>query len=118
MRRSLTVVAVLAATLCAPAAASASIQLTVARVDWFPLHHQLWVRTAWTPARYATNVRVLVWQASGRIRTVHALHWLIGRKTFRLVLPRSIPTGTVVTADVRVASRAGVATRRLRVTLD
>jgi hypothetical protein len=107
MRRAL-IVSLLLLVVAAPAsAAGQTFTLTAPTVHYLAVDHSLWVKATWTPPALATNVTVVVQQGSHTLKTLRAKRWLIGTKTFTLSLPRSLPTGTELTVQVRATSSAG-----------
>jgi hypothetical protein len=117
MRRAF-LLSLLVFAVAAPAsAAGQTFTLTAPTVHYLAVDHSLWVKTAWTPPTLATNVTVVVQQGSHTLRTLRAKRWLIGTKTFTLSVPKSIPTGTALTVQVRATSSAGSAQRTTSVPL-
>jgi hypothetical protein len=116
MRHSILVAAVIAA-LATAAPASASLSLARTQAWWFPLRHTLVVQASWTPATTATDVSLAVSNGSSLLRTLRAPHWLIGTKTFRLLLPRTLATGSVLTARLHLHSSEGTVKRTLHITV-
>jgi hypothetical protein len=118
MRRPLLLGLLVIAAAAAPAsAAPPAFTLSAPTVHFLAVDHSLWVKTAWTPATRPTDVTVVVSQGSSTLRTLRATRWLIGTKTFNLVLPRSLPDGTALRVRVRASSSAGTAQRTIRVPL-
>jgi hypothetical protein len=117
MRRAL-LLSLLVFAVAAPAsAAGQTFTLRAPTVHYLAVDHSLWVKTTWTPPALATNVTVVVRQGSHTLKTLRATRWLIGTKTFTLSLPKSIPTGTALTVQVRATSSAGSAQKATSVPL-
>jgi hypothetical protein len=117
MRRAL-VLALLVLTALVPAAsAGSSLSLQPTKATFLAVDRSLWVRVAWTPPARSTDVTVVVQQGTRTVKTFQAKHWLVGAKTFELVLPRSIPDGTTLHLKVRASSSAGSAESALAVSL-
>jgi hypothetical protein len=118
MRRPLLLGLLVIAAAAAPAsAAGPAFSLTAPTAHFLAVDHSLWVKIAWTPAERPTNVTVVVSQGSSTLRTLRATRWLIGTKTFSLVLPRSLGDGTPLRVRVRASSSAGTAQRTISVPL-
>jgi hypothetical protein len=117
MRRAL-LLSLLVFAVAAPAsAAGPAFSMTAPSVHFLAVDRSLWVKTAWTPPALATDVTVVVQQGSHTLRTLRATRWLIGTKTFTLSLPRTIPSGTALSVQVRASSSAGSAEKTISVSL-
>jgi hypothetical protein len=71
----------------------------------------------WSPPASATDVTVVVAQGTHTLKTFRTKHWLVGKKTFTLSLPRSVPDGTTLTVQVGARSSAGSDSRTVSVPL-
>lgn len=115
MRRAL-ILTLLALAAAAPAsAAGPTLKLGPTNATYLAIDRSLWVRVAWTPPGRATDVTVVVQQGSSTLRTLQAKHWLVGKKTFMLAIPRSVADGSSLTVKVRARSGAASASRTVSV---
>jgi hypothetical protein len=117
MRRALVLALLVLAAIVPVAGAGRALSLQPTKATFLAVDRSLWVRVSWTPPTRSTNVTVVVEQGSRTVRTFQAKHWLVGTKTFELVLPRSIPDGTTLHLKVHASSSAGSDQRSLDVSL-
>jgi hypothetical protein len=118
MRRALVLALLVLASIAPAASAGSALHLQATKATFLEVDHSLWVRVAWTPPAAATNVTVVVQQGSHTVKTFQAKNWIVGAKTFELVLPRSIAVGSKLHLKVHAQSSAGSASSSLDVALD
>jgi hypothetical protein len=117
MRRAL-ILTLLALAAAAPASAAGPVfKLGPTSASFLAVDHTLWVQVNWTPPARSTDVTVVVEHGSSTLKTLQTKHWMIGKKTFTLSLPRSLPDGATLTLKVRASSSAGSDSRTLSVPL-
>ena len=117
MRRAL-ILTLLSLAAAAPAsAAGPSLTLGPTNASFLAVDRSLWVQVSWTPPSRSTDVTVVVQQGSSTLKTLQTRHWMIGKKTFTLSLPRTVADGAVLTLKVRAKSSAGSASRTVSVPL-
>jgi hypothetical protein len=115
MRRALVLSLLLLAVAGPASAAGPAFKLGSTTASFLAVDRSLWVQVRWTPPARATDVTVVVQQGAQTLKTFKATHWLVGKKTFTLSLPRSVPDGASLTVKVRGHSSAGTDTRTLSI---
>ena len=117
MRRALILTLLTLAAAAPASAAGPALTLGPTNASFLAVDRSLWVQVSWTPPSRSTDVTVVVQQGSSTLKTLQSKHWMIGKKTFTLSLPRTVPDGAVLTLKVRAKSSAGSASRTVSVPL-
>jgi hypothetical protein len=98
-------------------AAAPKLKLGPPKGTFVAVDRELWLHVTWTPPAAATDVTVVLRQGGSKLTTLTASRWLVGAKTFRFPLPRTVPAGATVQLVVRARSVAGNAATTLSVPL-
>jgi hypothetical protein len=117
MRRVLLLSLLVLAAVAPAASAGPAFKLGTTTASFLAVDRSLWVQVDWSPSAKATDVTVVVAQGSHTLKTLRATHWLVGKKTFTLAVPRSVPNGATLTVQVGARSSSGSDSRTVSVPL-
>jgi hypothetical protein len=117
MRRALILTLLVLAVAAQASAAGPALKLGPTNASFLAVDRSLWVQVSWTPPGRATDVTIVVQQGSTTLKTLQAKHWLVGKKTFTLAIPRTVANGSSLTVKVRARSGAGSDSRTVSVPL-